>query len=165
MPATRRFGNLWTTDTGRVPGLGEPTTIRSPPAHRRRWLTGRARSLASDLIIVEHSSERTGTNVVRRLAATLCKGGGMPRMVITHDVADVDTWLKFKSERADAISGMGGSHVVDHVAHDGTNRVAVAAETDDVEAILAAIASPPPELLSAMDKHGVIPPLTVFVER
>ena len=40
----------------------------------------------------------------------------MPKMVITHDVADVDTWLKFKSERADTVSGMGGRHVVDHVA-------------------------------------------------
>ena len=67
----------------------------------------------------------------------------MPKIVITHDVADVDTWLKFKSERTDAISEMGGRHVVDHVAHDGSNRVAVSAEIDEVEAMLAAIATPP----------------------
>ena len=30
----------------------------------------------------------------------------MPKLVITHDVADVDTWLQGKSERADAIGGM-----------------------------------------------------------
>ena len=89
----------------------------------------------------------------------------MPRLVITHDVADVDTWLTFKSERADAISGMGATNVVDHVAHDGSKTVAVSAETDDVEAILAAIASPPPELLAAMERHGVIPPFTAYVER
>jgi len=89
----------------------------------------------------------------------------MPKMVITHDVADVDTWLNFKSERAGAVGGMGATNVVDHVAHDGSKRVAVSAETDDVEALLAAIASPPPELLAAMDRHGVIPPLTVYVER
>ncbi len=89
----------------------------------------------------------------------------MPKLVITHDVADVDTWLKFKSERADAIGGMGGTNVVDHVAHDGSKKVAVSAETDDVEAFLAAIASPPPELLAAMERHGVIPPLTAYVER
>jgi hypothetical protein len=89
----------------------------------------------------------------------------MPKMVITHDVADVDTWLKFKSERADAVSGMGGRHVVDHVANDGSNRVALSVEIDEVEAMLAAIASPPPELLGAMERHGVIPPLTVYVER
>ena len=89
----------------------------------------------------------------------------MPRMVIAHDVADVDTWLTFNSEREDAISGLGGRNVVDHVAHDGSNRVAVAAEIDDVDAMVAAVASPPPELLATMQRHGVIPPLTVYVER
>jgi hypothetical protein len=88
----------------------------------------------------------------------------MSRTLITHDVADVDTWLQYKSERAEAIGGMGGSNVVDYVAQDGSKRVAVSVETDDVEAILAAIASPPPELLAAMERHGVIPPLTVYVE-
>jgi hypothetical protein len=89
----------------------------------------------------------------------------MPKIVITHDVADVETWLTFKSERADAISGMGGSQVVDHVAHDGSKNVAVSAEIDDVDALVAAIASPPPELADAMQTHGVLPPLTVYVER
>jgi hypothetical protein len=89
----------------------------------------------------------------------------MPKIVITHDVADVDVWLQGKSERADAIGGMGGTNVVDHTAHDGSKKVAVSAETDDVEAMLAAIASPPPELLAAMERHGVIPPLTTYVER
>ena len=88
----------------------------------------------------------------------------MPKLVITHDVADVDSWLSFKSERADAIGGMGGSHVVDHVAQDGSKKVAVSAEIDDVESFLAAVAAPPPELLAAMERHGVIPPLTAYVE-
>ena len=88
----------------------------------------------------------------------------MPKMFVTHDVVDVDTWLTFKSERADAISGMGGTHVVDHVAKDGSNKVAVSAETDDVDAFLAALASPSPELLAAMERHGVVPPLTAYVE-
>ena len=87
----------------------------------------------------------------------------MPKIVITHDVADVDAWLQGKSERADAIGGMGGTNVVDHVAHDGSNKVAVSAEVDDVDAFLAAIASPPPELLAAMERHGVIPPLMTYV--
>jgi hypothetical protein len=89
----------------------------------------------------------------------------MPKMVITHDVADVDTWLTFTSERADAVSGMGGRNIVDHVAHDGSNRVAVSAEIDDAEAMVAAVASPPPELLAVMERHGVIPPLTVYVAK
>ncbi len=89
----------------------------------------------------------------------------MPKMVITHSVVDVDNWLKFKAERANAIAGMGGANVVDHVAHDGSNTVAVTAQTDDVAAVMAAIASPSPELGAAMERHGVIPPLTVYVEK
>jgi hypothetical protein len=89
----------------------------------------------------------------------------MSKVVITHDVADVDTWLTFTSERADAIGGMGGTNVVEHVARDGSNAVALSVELDDVDAMLAAIASPPPELLAAMERHGVVPPLTVYVER
>jgi hypothetical protein len=89
----------------------------------------------------------------------------MPQIVITHDVADVQMWLTFKSERADAISGMGGRQVVDHAAQDGSNRVAVSAEVDEVEAVLAAIASPPADLAAAMERHGVIPPLTVYFEK
>jgi hypothetical protein len=89
----------------------------------------------------------------------------MPRIVITHDVADVQMWLTFKSERADAISAMGGRQVVDHAAHDGGNRVAVSAAVDEVEAVLAAIASPPADVAAAMERHGVIPPLTVYIEK
>jgi hypothetical protein len=92
-------------------------------------------------------------------------GGGVPKLVITHDVVDVDAWLNFKSERADAIGGMGGTQVVDHVAQDGSKRVAVSAEIDDVDTFTAAIASPPPELLAAMERHGVIQPLTAYIER
>ena len=89
----------------------------------------------------------------------------MSKVVIVHDVADVDAWLGFASERAEAIGGMGGSDVVDHVAHDGSTKVAVSAEINDVDAFLAAVASPPPELLAAMERHGVIPPLTAYVAK
>jgi hypothetical protein len=89
----------------------------------------------------------------------------MPRVIITHDVADLDTWLEGTSERAEAIKLMGGADVVDHVALDGSNKVAVSAQTDDVDAVLSAIESPTPELVDAMQRHGVVPPLAVYVER
>jgi hypothetical protein len=89
----------------------------------------------------------------------------MPKIVVTHNVADVDTWLQFKSERADAIAGLGGSDVVDHVAQDGSNRVAVGAEVNDVESLIAALSSPPPEVAAIMESHGVMPPLAIYVER
>lgn len=88
----------------------------------------------------------------------------MPKMVITHGVADVDKWLGFKAERAEAITGLGGSDVVDHVAHDGSNMVAVSANVADVDGMMAALGSPPPEIAAAMEKHGVLPPLVAYVE-
>ena len=89
----------------------------------------------------------------------------MPRVVITHNVADVTKWLGFKSERASSIGQLGGTNVVDHVAQDGSNAVAVTAEMADLDAALATIASPPPELGAAMESHGVIPPLVIYVEK
>lgn len=89
----------------------------------------------------------------------------MSRIVIVHDVADVDVWLQGKAERAEAIGSMGGTNVVDHVAHDGSQRVAISAETDDVDGVLAAAASPTPEIVAAMERHGVRQPLTIYVER
>lgn len=88
----------------------------------------------------------------------------MPKMVITHGVADVDKWLGFRAERADALAGLGGSDVVDHVAHDGSNMVAVSANVSDVDGMMNALASPPPEVAAAMEKHGVLPPVVAYVE-
>jgi hypothetical protein len=85
-------------------------------------------------------------------------------MIITHNVVDVAKWLSFKDERVGAISAMSGSEIVDHVAQDGSNSVAIAANVKDVAAVLAGLASPPPELHAAMEKHGVLPPVTVYVE-
>lgn len=88
----------------------------------------------------------------------------MPRMVITHGVADVDKWLGFKAERAEAIAALGGTNVVDQVAHDGQPMVAVSADVVDVDAIMAVLASPPPDIAAVMEKHGVLPPLVGYVE-
>jgi len=88
----------------------------------------------------------------------------MPKLVITHAAADVDTWLGFKAARAEAIEGLGGTNVVDHVAHDGSAMVAVTADVADVDGMLAALASPPAELAAAMEEHGVLPPLVAYVE-
>ncbi len=88
----------------------------------------------------------------------------MPKVIVTHGVADVETWLQFKSERADAIGSLGGRNVVDHVPGDGGSTVAVSLEVDDVAALQAALSSPSPEVLAVMQRHGVIPPPAVFVE-
>lgn len=89
----------------------------------------------------------------------------MPRIVVIHEVEDVDTWVGYKAERAEAIGMLGGSNVVDHVAHDGGKTIAVTADVSDVEGLQAALAAPPPEVLEIMQRHGVVPPLTIYVER
>lgn len=63
------------------------------------------------------------------------------------------------------IAGMGGSNVVDLVAQDGSNAAAVSANAGDVEVLLTALASGPPELQAAMEKHGVLMPLVIYVEK
>ncbi|HET9732638.1 MAG TPA: hypothetical protein VFP54_08180 [Acidimicrobiales bacterium] len=89
----------------------------------------------------------------------------MTRIVITHDVVDVERWLRGSSERTEAIGAMGGSNIVDHVAHDDSSAVAICADVEDVGAVMAALASPSPELAASMESHGVLPPVTVYVAR
>ena len=88
----------------------------------------------------------------------------MAKVVVTHGVADVAKWLEFKAERAEAIGSLGGRNVVDHVADDGSKVVAVTADMDDPAAFMATLASPPAELGEVMQRHGVQPPLTAYVE-
>ena len=89
----------------------------------------------------------------------------MPKLVITHKVEDVEKWLKGKVERAEAIAHLGGKNVVDHVAMDGSNNVAITADISDPAVATAAMDSPSAEMSAAMASHGVIPPLTVHVEK
>ena len=89
----------------------------------------------------------------------------MPKMVITHGVADVETWLSFKAERVESIAAIGGRNAVDLPAQDGSKAVAVMADVDDPAAVMAALASPPAEVSAAMERHGVLPPLTIYIEK
>lgn len=88
----------------------------------------------------------------------------MPRIVVTHEVVDVERWLAGKSERAATISPY-ASDVTDHVAADGTNQIAITADVHDMQGLEAMLASPPADAVAAMERHGVIPPLTVYIEK
>ncbi|MGB8652248.1 MAG: hypothetical protein WCD35_16505 [Mycobacteriales bacterium] len=89
----------------------------------------------------------------------------MPQIVGVHDVEDVDRWLSYKAERAEAIEGVGGTNVVDHVADDGSKTIAVTAHVSDLAAFTAAMQAPPDEVLAAMQRHGVVPPVRWFVQQ
>jgi hypothetical protein len=88
----------------------------------------------------------------------------MPKLVMTHAVADVERWLKGKDERAAAIGAV-ATNVTDHVAADGSNNVAITADVQDAEAAQAMVNSPSPETVALMQSHGVIPPVTTYIEK
>lgn len=86
----------------------------------------------------------------------------MPRIVITHAIEDVDRWLQGKAERAAALPG--ATNVTDLVALDGSKQASVAFDIDDVDTLAAMLASMPPEVAAQAESHGVIMPMTVYVE-
>jgi len=88
----------------------------------------------------------------------------MPRVVITHAVEDIDRWLEGKAVRAAAIESGTGSNVTDYVAHDGSTNIAITADVADLAALQGMLASPSPEVLASMQAHGVIQPITAYVE-
>ena len=88
----------------------------------------------------------------------------MHRIVITHSVEDMDRWLRGKEERATAL-GAAGSNVRDFVAADGSLNVAVAADVDDMDTLQAMLGAPSAELAGLMEKHGVRPPFTLYIEK
>jgi hypothetical protein len=93
------------------------------------------------------------------------EGVVVPRVVITHAVEDVDRWLQGKAGRAAAIESGTGSNVTDYVAADGSKNVAITADVSDPATLQGMLASPPPEVLAAMQEHGVVQPITAYVER
>ena len=88
----------------------------------------------------------------------------MPKLVITHAVEDLDRWRAGQSERAAAIESGSGSNVTDYVAADGSNNIAITADVADVELLKGMLASPPPEMLEKMQAHGVVQPITSYVQ-
>ena len=86
----------------------------------------------------------------------------MPRIVITHAVQNVDRWLGGKAERAAALPG--ATDVTDLVAMDGSNHAAVVFDIADLDALKAVLSSVPPEMAAQAESHGVIMPMTAYLE-
>jgi hypothetical protein len=55
--------------------------------------------------------------------------------------------------------------VTDHVAMDGSNNVAISADVQDLAGAQATMTSPSPEDAALEEKHGVIQPLMVYIEK
>ncbi len=86
----------------------------------------------------------------------------MPRIVITHAVQDRERWLAGKAKRAAAFTGI--RNVTDVLAMDGSNQAGVVFDVDDLDALTALLAATPAEVAAQADPHGVIAPMTVYVQ-
>ena len=86
----------------------------------------------------------------------------MSRIVIAHAVQNVERWLGGKAERAASLPG--ATNITDLVAMDGSNHAAVMFDIDDPDALKAMLSSIPPEVAAQAESHGVIMPMTVYVE-
>jgi len=82
--------------------------------------------------------------------------------VITHAVRDLDRWLRGKAERAAALPGV--ADITDLVAMDGSRQAAVVFEIDNLDALNALLSSVSPEIAAQAESHGVIMPMTVYVQ-
>ena len=87
----------------------------------------------------------------------------MPKLVITHAVVDIERWLKGKEERVQVI-GPYATEVTDYIAADGSKTVAISANVHDMAGAQAMMASPSPEDKALEEKHGVILPMTLYIE-
>ena len=88
----------------------------------------------------------------------------MPKVVITHAVQDIDRWLQGSAQRAAAIESGTGSNVRDYVAQDGSKNIAITADVADAAAMQSMLASPPADVVAAMEAHGVVQPIALYVE-
>ena len=88
----------------------------------------------------------------------------MPKVVLIHKVVDIERWLERKDERAAAFADY-GTDVRDYVAADGSDQIAITADIHDLDGAQAMLASPPADVAALMESHGVVPPITLYIER
>ncbi len=89
----------------------------------------------------------------------------MPKIVVTAAVKDVEAWLKYKPQLIAQLSAV-ATDGASYVANDGSNRVASTWDVPDLEAFQAAQGTPPsPEMAAAMERYGMIPPMTIYIEK
>lgn len=88
----------------------------------------------------------------------------MPKMVLTHKVVEIERWLRGKEERAAAIAPY-ATDITDYVAVDGSDNIALTADIHDMDGLQAMLDSPPPEVAAQMESHGVVPPITAYIEK
>jgi hypothetical protein len=88
----------------------------------------------------------------------------MAKIVVTAAVKDVEAWLRFKPDLVAQMSAV-ASDGTSYVTTDGSNRVATTWDVPDLQAFQAAQSAASPEMAEAMERYGMIPPVTIYVEK
>jgi hypothetical protein len=88
----------------------------------------------------------------------------MAQIVVTAAVKDVEAWLKFKPEMVAQMSAV-ASDGASYVAMDGSNLVASTWDVPDMEAFQAAQTAASSEAAAAMERYGMIPPVTIYIKK
>jgi hypothetical protein len=88
----------------------------------------------------------------------------MPKIVVTAAVKDVQAWLEFKPQLIAQMSAV-ASDGTSYVATDGSNRVASTWDVPDLDAFQAAQTAGSPEMAAAMERYGMLPPVTIYIEK
>jgi hypothetical protein len=84
----------------------------------------------------------------------------MPRVIATHAVRNMNTWLAGGSERAEIFKTFSSGYRV--YRHQDGNKVAIVWDNADMPKLEAALAHP--DTQKAKDKHTVLDPIDVYVE-
>jgi hypothetical protein len=84
----------------------------------------------------------------------------MPRVIATHAVGNMDTWLAGGAERAELFKQFAGSYRI--YRHATENRVAIVWKNADMQKLQAVLSHPDTE--KAKSKHTVLEPVEMYVE-
>jgi hypothetical protein len=84
----------------------------------------------------------------------------MPRVIATHAVGNMDTWLAGGKERAEIFKQFSSGYRI--YRHAKGNKVALVWENADLQKLEAALSLPDTE--KAKSRHTVLEPIDVYIE-
>jgi hypothetical protein len=84
----------------------------------------------------------------------------MPRVIATHSVGNMDTWLDGGKERAEIFKQFSSGYRI--YRHPKENKVALVWENADLQKLEAAMSHP--DTAKAKSKHTVLEPIEIYVE-
>jgi hypothetical protein len=84
----------------------------------------------------------------------------MPRVVATHAVGNMDTWLAGGEERAEIFRQFASGYRI--YRHPTANKVAIVWENADLDKLQAVLADPDTE--QTKSRHSVLEPVEIYLE-